>query len=841
MIVIYPAQPEPEEEHYENWLRELIAHELTHIIQLDRTDGFPAFLRRIFGRIVINNAAQPIWFIEGLAVNMESKLTNGGRLNSTHFNMLLNKEITGNRLKTIDRASNFPLIWPGSVTPYLYGTYFVDWLEKKYGDSAVILYNKHTSKGIPFVVNSAAKRAFGKDFQTLWNEWENELTSKVTRTHIYDITPITKDGQWNLSPSYSPVNGSIAFIHRSFDDYPGIDLIDTLTKEKRQIVDGYIISGISWSKNGKTILFSRLDVQNFSRFTNIYEYNIAHRSLKKINKTERGRYPVYTPDGRGILFVKEHCGSCDLCIVYPEDDSLITLIHNDDHTQYHYPQFSADGKNIILSVWKKKEGEQIYMLNLSEQTFHKITTQGDNFCPLLSEKYNGIFYISDRTGTYQLYFYSFNDKKTYQFKNHLTGMLYPSLSADEKNIVFTLYTPEGYNIFTKSLTKEQLTLSKNKKISRKRLTFLEENTNTWMHPYNPFPYLLPRFWLPYPVIKGNSINPGFITLSQDVLLKHIIFLYLAYFIPEKKPIYDFSYTNNTKRPSLYLELSSDFPYSINGEWVKEKEKNIFITFSQNNTTFSHSITSGYERDIYSIRNETVRFSDIVLGYHFSNSIKYPRSIEYERGGYLTLTYRYYSKKLWGDYSFQNLLGRSGIYIKTPFKHNVLSFMIASGISISHSTNIGRMSIGGNNENFTVRGYPSDVYFGKFITKGSITYSLPLFWIEKGITTYPIYFRNFQARVFSDAGSSAKEFPPDGLDPLLMSFGMETTLLLDLFYSQVPCKLTTGIAVKKDEIKPSFYFTISTRIPNLSHNTHILSHTFSKAETTGFIAPLDNKH
>lgn len=818
-IVIYPAQPSPEGEHYEDWIRELVTHELTHIVQLDRTEGFPAFLRRLFGRVIINNAAQPIWFIEGIAVYAESKFTNGGRLNSPRFAMMLREDLKSENFKSIDRASNFPLIWPGSITPYLYGSSFIDWLAENYSEKSIVEYNNHTSRGIPFAVNSAAKRVFGKDFVTLWREWQEELQNNNYKTIDIETTPLTVDGEWNLSPSFSPDDKSVAFIRRSLDAYPGIEIMNLETGERKKVIEGYINPNISWSKDGSTILFSKVDIhRNYYLFSHIFEYNILNNKATKIKRTERGKYPEYTPDGKGILFVKEHCGSNDLCIVYPEKDSLVILLHNNDHTQYHYPQFSTHGKRILLSIWKKNEGEQIYIFNLQDNSCEKITTYRNNTKPLWADKLNGLFFISDRRGLYEPFFYSFDDRKTYTITNVESGIFCPDLSFDENEMVFSLYTPNGYNIHTMPIDESQFEELEITKLEIGKLTFDERKFEYKIHPYNPLPYLLPRCWLPIPVIKEKSISPGFVTLGQDVLYQHIFFLYGAYFIPEKDLLYDFTYTNNSFRPQISLEIKQDFKFSGN-RWVKEKEKNIYLSLSKIYTTSHHTITAGYERDMHSTANSSYRYSDIMLVYSFSNRLKFPRSIEYERGGYLTSTYRLYSTKLRGDDSFHYLKTKIGYYIRGPFSHNVISIKSSFGFILQDTPNIA-ISIGGNSGTFSLRGYESSVYIGQTVFTGSCEYSFPLFRIERGIRTYPIYFNNFHAKLFSDFGSASREFPPENLKPLLLSFGIETTLSLNLIYSQVPCNLTAGIAVTKDEAKPAFYFNISTYIPYLFKNTRI---------------------
>jgi len=827
-IVIYPCQPPPEDEYYENWLREIVTHELTHIIQLDRTAGFPAFLRKLFGRIIINNAAHPIWFIEGLAVNTESKFTNGGRLNSARFRMMLEQDIESANLKSIDRASNFPLVWPGGITPYLYGAYFVNWLSEKYGDESIAEYNKHTARGIPFAVNTAAKRTFKKDFVTLWKQWKAEVRITAGENEIQEKTKsLTNDGQWNLSPTFSPDAKTVAFIRRSLDEYPGLQLLEAESGKTKKIAEGYINPGVSWSGNGERLIFSRLDIiRNYYFFSNIYEYDILNRKLNKIKGTERGKFPVYTMDGKGILFVKEHCGSNDLCIIYPENDSLITIFHNNDHTQYHYPHFLPDSEKILMSIWRKGQGEQIYIFNTSDNTLEKLTREGNNFSPQWSDKFHGIFFISDNTDTYQLRFYSFEDRKTYFVSDIDRNMLYPDISTDENQMVFSHYTSNGFNICTIHLDSLKLEENENKQLDFEKLLFSEREFRTESHAYNPLPYLIPKFWLPFPYIKEATASPAFATLSQDVLYKHSLFLYAAYFLPENSVLYNFTYTNNCFRPEIFIESNKDFLAS--GEnWIGEKQKNAYITLTRHYTRAIHSISTGYERDVYLASNTTYNFSNILLSYYFSNRLRFPRSIEYERGGYFTGTYRFYSEKLWSDYTFHNLKTKLGWYTKIPFPHNVLSFKLAGGLTKSDSTNIGVMSIGGNSGAFALRGYESGIYYGKFVFTGSLSYAFPFFWIERGVSVYPIYFHNVSMNLFTDLGTASLQFPPDNFQPWLNSIGAELSLSFDLLYSQVPCNLTAGIAVTEENCKPSFYLNITTSIPYLLKNTHIIKSNIQK--------------
>src|SRR5690242_6029215 len=48
-IVIYPTWPRGAEFNTDDWLRLVVTHEFTHIVHLDRSEGYARVLRNIFG------------------------------------------------------------------------------------------------------------------------------------------------------------------------------------------------------------------------------------------------------------------------------------------------------------------------------------------------------------------------------------------------------------------------------------------------------------------------------------------------------------------------------------------------------------------------------------------------------------------------------------------------------------------------------------------------------------------------------------------------------------------------------------------------------------------------
>src|SRR5207245_4968412 len=75
----------------DDWLRLVFTHEFTHIVHLDRSEGWARAVRAVFGRtpLAFPNLFLPTWQIEGLATYEESLITGEGRLHAGDFRAIV--------------------------------------------------------------------------------------------------------------------------------------------------------------------------------------------------------------------------------------------------------------------------------------------------------------------------------------------------------------------------------------------------------------------------------------------------------------------------------------------------------------------------------------------------------------------------------------------------------------------------------------------------------------------------------------------------------------------------------------------------------------------------------
>ncbi|MFN9745295.1 MAG: BamA/TamA family outer membrane protein [Betaproteobacteria bacterium] len=162
------------------WFDLLLVHELTHAVHLDKVRGVPRVLQAIFGNVpwFIPNVFQPGWMTEGLAVLAESEPAAGkGRLRGPAFEAWLRAE----------RARGFVSLREinadGRRLPvskqYLYGAYFMEYLQRRYGPGAVGGLVERYSGNIVPRLHSAPWDVTGKTMDVLWTEFVADLERQV--------------------------------------------------------------------------------------------------------------------------------------------------------------------------------------------------------------------------------------------------------------------------------------------------------------------------------------------------------------------------------------------------------------------------------------------------------------------------------------------------------------------------------------------------------------------------------------------------------------------------------------------------------------------------------------
>ena len=161
------------------YLRLLLAHELTHFINFEYDQGLFEFLSTIFGPAVrdVNAAFLPTWFLEGIATNTETLFTDGGRGRNPFFEMEYRALVRADRFFPLSMAA-YSSYFPPPDRDWIGGYLFFRFLLDNFGrDIYVRIYHEYAKFPLlgPW---KAIERATGKTADAIYRDMVQELETR---------------------------------------------------------------------------------------------------------------------------------------------------------------------------------------------------------------------------------------------------------------------------------------------------------------------------------------------------------------------------------------------------------------------------------------------------------------------------------------------------------------------------------------------------------------------------------------------------------------------------------------------------------------------------------------
>ena len=205
-IVIYPVWPSGSEWDFEDWLRLVFTHEFTHIVHLDRSEGWARVARTLFGRAVyaFPNLFLPLWQIEGLATYEESVVTGHGRLHAGDYRAIVGEQARTHTLEPLDRINGGLTSWPAGAAQYAYGVGFHDYLATRFGADKIADLATATARRFPYTSTRAFEYVYGEPLGDLFRDYENSLLESVRPPTVVDggVTQLTQQGFFVTGPRF---------------------------------------------------------------------------------------------------------------------------------------------------------------------------------------------------------------------------------------------------------------------------------------------------------------------------------------------------------------------------------------------------------------------------------------------------------------------------------------------------------------------------------------------------------------------------------------------------------------------------------------------------------------
>lgn len=826
-ITIIPTPPAGSKTNDDHWLRTLLLHEYSHIIQMDQAHGVNNFLRRIFGKIVLPNALLPTWLLEGYAVYNETRFGNFGRLRSAEWQMMLRAAIQEDKFLPIDRCGSYFLQnYPGALAPYLYGSWFFEYIARKQSNLSWERFNLSNSRQLPFFENRTAKGILDGGFPFLWKKWQTELGHWADSIEkelkklpiITNLKQLTYEGYNISSPCWSRNGVEVYYLSFTEREEPAIKALNLGTLTTTVLYRGRVSGSLTTSSDGRWLGFTQTTLkENGYEENNIFLYEFETGKVRQLTFGERTQDPDFASDTNLLVYVRNTLEKSELVILDLASGESRVICEGENKTIYHHPKFSPGGRLIAVGVWRPGGYADIELIDLKTGWTIPITEdRANDLFPTWSRTGKFLFFVSDRSGVYNLYAYGacpersrgVESKKLYRCTNVLYGVFEPAISPDNRKIALVSYSGNGYNIGVIDLRVKDWWEAEEFKDPYPERGQEPVAVKGELYYYNPYPSLLPKFWLPWLSYTNKEKEVGGFTLGWDVLQFHNYWTIAGYRLNTRTPFFQFGYESHRYRPVI----------QIDGDFMAELQKGrigCYLPFFT--TRWSQSLGLGVnwqnKADIANL------MFDGFWGFNNSRTFRFcVAPVQGRRVGIFTDAE---IKPAAGQRNRIRLLGYWAEYIGRPPASWSGRIKLTFGSAFGDTSRFSAFQLSNTAGLFTVRGYPSTQALpsGSNILTAGIQFRTPFFWSERGIGTAPVFFRNLNGAIFWDAGLAVPSFRSCWQKPELIPWrtGVGVELRFDFLLGHyLPISFATGGAIGlTPKFSHQFFLRLESEIPILS--------------------------
>ena len=767
---------EPQEDWFgsrDDWLRILIVHEFTHVVQLRKHRGLSTWTYPLLGQFnALWQSVAPRWYIEGFATRNETFFTRGGRGRNPFHEMQM---LAPARSGLSWRLENTAYISRKKQPPgmfYIAGYYFTDYLNRTFGDSTWAAILDTYSKWPIFGFYHAIKKVTGKSAGQLYAAMLDSL--KALQKTVPDFRPAEmhllaapgKLPEDYLAPRWLDPNTLIAY-HTGFDILPELVRVDVQGRKKRLLQRRLVQLNNSFTVKGNRLIWS--ENRPHPRFTatephELMMYNLDTGTLQKLTSRQRLVSPDFHPHQNRLVAVQNDVPGNRL-VLFDLDSREISVLLELPGKVFLTPRWSRSGRLIAFALKDAASGRQdIAVMDVASRTWRYVY-EPDRFHdtqPCWSADDRLLFYTSDRSGVFNIWAVNIETGQQWMVTNDSLGVIAPDVSPEGSLLAFSKYTPAGFALAVMPVNVDQFLPA----------DFLPADSHNSIEPesrpqssaptpllrlraYQPWKdILLPQAWFPFAIQGEGGTTPAVFLMSQDALRRHSWGGYFGFSPSTRLASWDMFYVYNRWWPQItfshaYLPQKVVFQ-QYSGWWRRTRaelsvqlplllERNVYTSFLQPYVTYRFENRQHSRGPIFPINS---RYRGIRVGVQW---LRYTRTLRD------VVPHRAFSIHLFGEWSlpvfgnqfsahqFATILNS---YLPMPLRHHQLQTLVVY------------QNRQGNYPYSRLATAPVGYQSGKRQQlRLRLTYHFPVAYLEWALPFFRIYLDYLAGGLFFDWGTS----------------------------------------------------------------------------------------
>lgn len=456
----------------------LMNHELVHVVSMDQAASKDQFYRRLFGGKVESTSAHPEtilygyltnprrssprWYLEGLAVFMETWMAGGLGRAQGPYNEMVFRSMVRDDAHFYDRlglvAEGTKVDFQVGANAYLYGTRFMNYLAYTYSPEDLIEWNKRLD---------GSKRSYSAQFQnvyglTLDEAWQNWIDFE----HDFQTANLESVRQFPTTEYQNLADQAMGSVSRSYLDtdsnklyaavrYPGVVAhiaslsLDDGAVERLDDIKGpmlYSVTSLAFDQTSKTLFYTTDNTD----YRDVVAFDIDSGKSSVLLKDARIGNLAFNPADKSIWGVRHLNGIATLVRIphpYNEWNQIQSLPYGE---LYYDLDISPDGKFLSTSFGEINGDQSLRVLEIDALLeghaepamsfdFGLAIPEGFVFSPDGQYLFGSSYY----TGVSNIFRYELATGALDAVSNAETGFFRPLPREDGSLIVFQ-YTGQGF-------------------------------------------------------------------------------------------------------------------------------------------------------------------------------------------------------------------------------------------------------------------------------------------------------------------------------------------------------------------------------------------------------------
>jgi hypothetical protein len=442
----------------QDWLTQLALHEGRHAVQIDKLNqGFSRGLYFLGGEQLVGAMAifLPYWYLEGDAVDAETRLSKSGRGRLPSFEMGLKAQML-----EADRVWSFSKAVLGSYRSYIPNHYELGYQlvrhgRRQYGDEFWIDFQNSAARR-PFLLNptffSMRKYGLRSKKQFYLEAMEDRRRHWQQMDEQRELIPRIS---WNeASRHYTsyryphPVSENMLFTYKSgMDQIPEFILQGKKGEEQLLFRPGYLSSGrVSFS--GAHVVWDEFvpDLRWSNRnYSVICTYELATGNVRRLGGRTRYYAPAVSSDGQKIAVIEQS----------DRQDFSLVVLSLEGEVEWKVP--SPGNVFIQHPTWMEEDSALVVIRSLNDEksllSYHPGSRSWKEFFragvhhiadPVVHG--NKVYFSGTFSGIDNIYCADLRTGECHQLSSERFGAFHPQLSSGGSVLYYSAYSASGYKV-----------------------------------------------------------------------------------------------------------------------------------------------------------------------------------------------------------------------------------------------------------------------------------------------------------------------------------------------------------------------------------------------------------